>query len=155
MIKALNSRCALRNQSFLVVRLSQCHYSSNRGRKRTGEPPIKDDAPAEPLQLSYNSYENLTSDSTTSPVLIMHGVSINRFPINSVPKWTYHNSSFPIITSGLFGSKQNWRGISKAIHSKTKPTRKVWLWKKNTRTQFKNTWYNLIEEYFAGYCFRC
>lgn len=26
---------------------------------------------------------------------------------------------------GLFGSKQNWRSISKALHSKTKPCRKV------------------------------
>lgn len=29
------------------------------------------------------------------------------------------------ICIGLFGSKQNWRSIGKAIHSKTKPTRKV------------------------------
>lgn len=79
MLNALNSKCALRNCSFSAVRLSQCHYSSNRGRKRTGEPPIKDDASVVPLQLSYNSYENLTSDSTTSPVLIMHGVPINQF----------------------------------------------------------------------------
>lgn len=27
--------------------------------------------------------------------------------------------------SGLFGSKQNWRSISKALHAKSKPTRKV------------------------------
>lgn len=31
------------------------------------EPPI------EPLQMSYNSYENLSSDPNTPPVIIMHG----------------------------------------------------------------------------------
>lgn len=36
----------------------------------TIEPPI------EPLQMSYNSHENLTGDPNTPPVIIMHGLLI-------------------------------------------------------------------------------
>lgn len=82
------------------------------------EPPI------EPLQMSYNSYENLSSDPNTPPVIIMHGLlkfhSNSLRSIESFIRIIIYDT-FP----GLFGSKQNWRSISKAIHTKTNPTRKV------------------------------
>ncbi|XP_062552504.1 sn-1-specific diacylglycerol lipase ABHD11-like [Armigeres subalbatus] len=52
-----------------------------------------------PVDLSYNVYENNPSDELTPPVLILHG---------------------------LFGSKLNWNSLSKAFHQKTKPTRKIY-----------------------------
>lgn len=79
MLKAFISRSTLQNYSFSVVQLSQSHFSSNRGRKRTGNNLIKYDAPLQPLKLAYNSYENLTRDPGVPPVLIMHGVSVNSF----------------------------------------------------------------------------
>lgn len=42
-------------------------------KKDAQEPPI------EPLQMSYNSYEDLSSDSSTPPVIIMHGLFIKYF----------------------------------------------------------------------------
>lgn len=77
MLKAVNLKYVLRYHNFTGIQQSQCHYSSNKGRKRKGDPPFIDDAPVEPVQLAFNSYENLTSDSSTSPILIMHGRSIN------------------------------------------------------------------------------
>lgn len=52
-----------------------------------------------PVELSYNVYENNHSDELTPPVLLLHG---------------------------LFGSKLNWNSLSKAFHQKTKPTRKIY-----------------------------
>lgn len=52
-----------------------------------------------PITMAYNSYEATTTPETNAnPVVIMHG---------------------------LFGSKQNWRSICKALHSKSIPCRKV------------------------------
>ncbi|XP_055911751.1 protein ABHD11 [Eupeodes corollae] len=45
-----------------------------------------------PIKMAVNVFESKTTDPNASPLLIMHG---------------------------LFGSKQNWRGISKALESKT------------------------------------
>ncbi|XP_058453052.1 protein ABHD11-like [Malaya genurostris] len=52
-----------------------------------------------PVDLSYNTYDNISSPTFGSPVLILHG---------------------------LFGSKFNWNSLSKAFHLKTKPTRKIY-----------------------------
>lgn len=52
---------------------------------------------ANPVNLAYNSYENEESRDEGA-VVIMHG---------------------------LFGSKQNWKSICKALHSKSRPNRKV------------------------------
>lgn len=49
------------------------------------------------VNLAYNSYENEVSRNEGS-VVIMHG---------------------------LFGSKQNWKSICKALHAKSNPKRKV------------------------------
>lgn len=46
-----------------------------------------------PVKMAVNVFESKTTDPNASPLMIMHG---------------------------LFGSKQNWRGISKALESKTK-----------------------------------
>lgn len=54
---------------------------------------------AGPVNLAYSSYESTSSDNDANPVIIMHG---------------------------LFGMKQNWRSISKVLHNKTNPPRKVW-----------------------------
>lgn len=69
MLKAFNLRCVIRDQCSVV--LTRCSYSSNNGGKR--KDGGKNDTPIEPLQLSYNSYEDLSSDPTTPPVIIMHG----------------------------------------------------------------------------------
>lgn len=81
------------------------------------EPPI------EPIQMSYNSYENLSSNPNTPPVIIMHGWL--KFHSNSLRSIQISIKITFYTFSGLFGSKQNWRSISKAIHTKTNPTRKV------------------------------
>ncbi|XP_055842328.1 protein ABHD11 [Episyrphus balteatus] len=46
-----------------------------------------------PIKMAVNVFESKSTDPNASPLMIMHG---------------------------LFGSKQNWRGISKALESKTK-----------------------------------
>lgn len=53
----------------------------------------------DPITMAYNSYEATTApECNANPVVIMHG---------------------------LFGSKQNWRSICKALHAKSIPCRKV------------------------------
>ncbi|XP_001863078.2 protein ABHD11 [Culex quinquefasciatus] len=52
-----------------------------------------------PVELSYTVYDKVASDSSTPPVLVLHG---------------------------LFGSKANWNSLSKAFHQKTKPIRKIY-----------------------------
>lgn len=74
MLKALNSSGVLRNHSIQAARFTRCGYASKKGPKQNDDNSTKDDAPVEPLQLAYNSYEDLSSDSTTPPVLIFHGV---------------------------------------------------------------------------------
>lgn len=76
MLKAFNLRFGLRMQSILAARAIQCNYSSNRGKQsnKKDDSTTKDNAPVEPLQLSYNSYEDLSSDPEVSPVIIMHGL---------------------------------------------------------------------------------
>lgn len=77
------------------------------------------DRRCEPIEMSFNSYETPSPGTSANPVIIMHGnVSLNPpqpsdFPIP------------PLLRAGLFGSKQNWRSISKALHAKTRPTRKI------------------------------
>lgn len=52
-----------------------------------------------PVNLAYNSYENADNGNDgAGAVVIMHG---------------------------LFGSKQNWKSICKALHAKSDPKRKV------------------------------
>lgn len=54
-----------------------------------------------PVQLSYNSYEQLYKSNganTADPVIVIHG---------------------------LFGSKANWNSLCKAMHAKTNPCRRV------------------------------
>lgn len=74
MLKALNLRCVMRNQGISATRLTRCNYASKNSDNAT-----KDDAPIVPLQMAYNSYEDLSSDPTTPPVLIMHGLYTERF----------------------------------------------------------------------------
>lgn len=76
MLKVLNSKCVLRNQSISLTPFIRCTYASKKGSKQNDDNATKDDSPVEPLQLSYNSYEDLSKDSTTPPVLIMHGAFI-------------------------------------------------------------------------------
>lgn len=51
-----------------------------------------------PVNLAYNSYENVDNDGEESAVVVMHG---------------------------LFGSKQNWKSICKVLHATSDPQRKV------------------------------
>lgn len=71
MLKVFNLGGFFRNQSVAMTRLAKCSYAKNS--KQSDDATSQDDTPIEPLQLSYNSYEDLTSDSTTPPVIIMHG----------------------------------------------------------------------------------
>lgn len=130
MSRILGLSCTLQSGSILAVRLTRCNYCSDKGGKQNDDTvnPSKttagttDDNSVVPMPMSYNSYEDLSSVQTTPPILIMHGVySVNKFFENE-SDWNYNR---PRSHSGLFGSKQNWRSISKAIHSKTNPTRKV------------------------------
>lgn len=73
MLKLFNLGYVIRNHGVSVVGLAKCYYATNKGSKQSKDTTIKDDAPPEPLQLSYNSYEDLSCDSTTPPVIIMHG----------------------------------------------------------------------------------
>lgn len=52
-----------------------------------------------PVELSFNAYDNIQSETNAAPVLVLHG---------------------------LFGSKFNWNSLSKAFHQKTKPTRTIY-----------------------------
>lgn len=52
----------------------------------------------ETVKLSYNSYETTNTKSESYPLVVMHG---------------------------LFGSKQNWKSLCKAIQQKANPYRKV------------------------------
>lgn len=71
MLKVFNLSCVRRSHG--AVALTRCNYSTDKGNKPNNDTTFKDDTPIEPLQLSYNSYEDLSSDSTTPPVIIMHG----------------------------------------------------------------------------------
>lgn len=60
---------------------------------------MQQERPVGQITMAYNSYEATTApESDANPVVIMHGI---------------------------FGSKQNWRSICKALHSKSIPCRKV------------------------------
>lgn len=130
MSRVLNLSYSLRNSIIYTVRIPQCNYGSNKGSKQNDKTSTVTTAAGggsiEPLPMAYNSYENLSNVQTTSPILIMHGV-YNQSILKYTPSeliiyffWPYENGY-----SGLLGSKQNWRSIGKAIHSKTNPTRKV------------------------------
>lgn len=73
MLKALNLGCALRFNGVFTSRITGANYCSESGGKKGDIVIPKDDDPIEPLQLSYNSYENLSKDPSTPPVIIMHG----------------------------------------------------------------------------------
>lgn len=126
MLKALNLRCVMQNHGITITRFTRCNYASKKGQQQNSDNATKDDAPIVPLPMSYNSYEDLSSDPTTPPVIIMHGSYTKETLFN---RKCYHFVElcliFPFWLTGLFGSKQNWRSISKAIHSKSNPTRKV------------------------------
>lgn len=53
---------------------------------------------SETVKLSYNSYETTNTKTESHPLVVMHG---------------------------LFGSKQNWKSLCKAIQQKSNPYRKV------------------------------
>lgn len=76
MLKAFNLRFGLRNQRILAAKSIECNYSTKRGKQgnKKGDTTTADNVPVEPLQLSYNSYEDLSSDPEVSPVIIMHGL---------------------------------------------------------------------------------
>lgn len=60
---------------------------------------MQQERPRGPITMAYNSYEATSAtENNANPVIIMHG---------------------------LFGSKQNWRSICKALHAKSIPCRKV------------------------------
>lgn len=73
-----------------------------------------------PVKLAYASYESMkgNKDNPKEPIMIMHG---------------------------LFGSKNNWSTLSKAIHQQT--DRKVDTW---TSCKMRSTW-----NYFIGNNYRC
>lgn len=77
------------------------------------------EAKIEPVSLSYNSYETASNEATAPPVIIMHGK--NTLTISIIG----FISTAILCSTGLFGSKQNWRSIGKAIHAKSNPLRKV------------------------------
>lgn len=69
--KVLNYRSGLLNR--LAAPISQyqkCKYSTENAENSAS---TKSEPPIQPLQLAYNSYEDLSSDPSTSPVIIMHG----------------------------------------------------------------------------------
>lgn len=70
MLKVFNLGSVIRNHGPIV---RQCNFSSKKGGKQNDDTTLKDDVPIEPLQLAYNSYEDLSSDPLNPPVIIMHG----------------------------------------------------------------------------------
>lgn len=72
-------------------------FIQNRGLARSYHITSINRCKSNPVNLAYNSYENLDSRNEGT-VVIMHG---------------------------LFGSKQNWKSICKALHAKSNPKRKV------------------------------
>ncbi|XP_055380405.1 uncharacterized protein LOC129611338 [Condylostylus longicornis] len=54
---------------------------------------------SQPISMAYNEYGTAEQETGTLPLIIMHG---------------------------LLGSKNNWRGMSKALSSKFKPSRKIY-----------------------------
>lgn len=74
MLKAFNLRCVIRSTGSTIARFTKYNYATDKGgNKQSDETTLKNDSPVVPLQLSYNSYEDLSSDPTTPPVIIMHG----------------------------------------------------------------------------------
>lgn len=73
MLKVFNLGCVLRNRTNPVAHLTKCNYATDKTGKENNATTTQDDTPIEPLPLSYNSYEDLSSDPTTPPVIIMHG----------------------------------------------------------------------------------
>lgn len=73
MLKVFNLGCVLRSRGVAAVRFTRCSYGTDKGGKQNDETTLKDDSPVVPLPLSYNSYEDLSSDASTPPVIIMHG----------------------------------------------------------------------------------
>lgn len=130
MSRVLNLSCTLRNSNGLAVRFTRCNFSSDSKQNdsttsTTTRKGTTDDESIVPLPMSFNSYENLTNVQTTPPILIMHGRPFSQSIVGKINQTKIMNRSPLRSHSGLFGSKQNWRSISKAIHSKTNPTRKV------------------------------
>lgn len=76
------------------------------------------DSKIEPVSLSYTSYESPKADPTAAPIIIMHGKRLIALLFLTL-------INYDGFYAGLFGSKQNWRSISKALHTKSSPTRKV------------------------------
>lgn len=79
MSRVLNLRCTLRTSNIFAVRFTRCSYSSDKGSDNQNENTTNttgtvDEEAVQPLSMSYNSYENLSSVQTTPPILIMHGV---------------------------------------------------------------------------------
>lgn len=74
MLKVFNLGCVLRGHGGTsAARLTRCTFATDKGGKQNDATTLKDDSPVVPLQLSYNSYEDLSSDASTPPVIIMHG----------------------------------------------------------------------------------
>lgn len=73
MLKVFNLGCVLRGHGAAATRWTRCNYSADKNGKNNDTTTFKDDSPVVPLQLSYNSYEDLSSDPMTPPVIIMHG----------------------------------------------------------------------------------
>lgn len=73
MLKVFNLGCVLRSRATPVAHLTKCNYAKDKNSNKNDDTTSQDDTPIEPLPLSYNSYEDLSSDSTTPPVIIMHG----------------------------------------------------------------------------------
>lgn len=115
MLKALNTSSILRVRYNIAQ--SACHLSTKTDKSNDElDPPIK------ALPMAYNSYENQSNDQNVAPVIIMHG---NSSKIIKGLRLFFNKNYLFSYCSGLFGSKQNWRSISKALHMKSSPMRKV------------------------------
>lgn len=71
MLKALNTSGILQGRYNLGQFV--CHKCSKVDKNNSNNKQPKLDPPIKPLSLSYNSYENRSSDPNVPPVLIMHG----------------------------------------------------------------------------------
>ena len=60
--------------------------------------PFSSNAPSRPINMAYSLFTSTSASSDAPPLLIMHG---------------------------LFGSKKNWRSMSKALQTKFIPNRQV------------------------------
>lgn len=103
LISLLYKRILLRQSLNSFSKSSQCISNSNNWKKLFSASKFSTAASttnALPLAYTaYNNVDNRPSDVTAAPILILHG---------------------------LFGSKQNWKSLSKVLASKTNPNRKVY-----------------------------